>query len=129
MTSKKLTRTQEMINFVWNNGPSTWTEIQRYMVGWDGTDQELCKSGARGYGAMSFWKTARSSARNRQYHMTKHGTHYVVIHSDTNKIHMKDKHRYNYKYKHTTNLQFTDNYQSKHSSDYIEAKGGIHKYN
>jgi len=104
MENKKLTRTQEMINFVWNNGPSTWTEIQRYMVGWDGTDQELCKSGARGYGAMSFWKTARQPARNRQYYITKPKGHlidfapsnkyYVVIDATTNQIHVKDKHKH-----------------------------------
>ena len=106
--AKKLTKTQKMINFVWNNGPSTWTEIQMYMLDWDGTAQELYESTSRGYGGLGVWKTATSSARNRQYHITKHGTHYVVIHSDTNKIHMKDKHRYDYKYKHTTNLQFTN---------------------
>ena len=96
MENKKLTRTQEMINFVWNNGPSTWTEIQRYMVGWDGTDQELCKSGARGIGAMSWWKTARQSARNRQYYITKPAgsKYYVVMDANTNKIHIKDKHKH-----------------------------------
>jgi len=94
--AKKLTRTQEMINFVWNNGPSTWTEIQKYMLDWDGTDQELYKSCARGTGAMSWWRTAKMSARSRQYYITKPAgsKYYVVMDANTNKIHIKDKHKH-----------------------------------
>ena len=94
--AKKMTRTQEMINFVWNNGPSTWTEIQMYMVGWDGTAQELYKSCARGYGGLGVWKTARQSARNRQYYITKPkgSKYYVVMDATTNKIQIKSKHKH-----------------------------------
>ena len=94
--AKKLTRTQEMINFVWNNGPSTWTEIQMYMLDWDGTAQELYNSSSRGYGAMGVWRTAKQPARNRQYYITKPkgSKYYVVIDANTNKIHIKSKHKH-----------------------------------
>ena len=94
--AKRLTKTQKMINFVWNNGPSTWTEIQMYMLDWDGTAQELYKSTSRGYGGLGVWKTATSSARNRQYHITKPkgSKYYVVIDDTTNKIHIKSKHKH-----------------------------------
>jgi len=94
--AKKMTRTQEMINFVWNNGPSTWTEIQMYMLDWDGTAQELYNSSSRGYGGLGVWKTAKQPARNRQYYITKPAgsKYYVVMDSESNKIQIKSKHKH-----------------------------------
>ena len=94
--AKKLTKTQKMINFVWNNGPSTWTEIQMYMLDWDGTAQELYKSTSRGYGGLGVWKTATSSARNRRYYITKlAGSKYYVVYDDyADEVHIKPQHKH-----------------------------------
>ena len=45
---------------------------------------------------LGVWKTATSSARNRQYHITKPkgSKYYVVIDDTTNKIHIKSKHKH-----------------------------------
>lgn len=86
---KKLTITQKMINFVYNNGPSTWTEIQMYILGlhgYKGTAQEMYKSSLRGYGSLGVWKCAKRSARGRNYYISNRDIHtndvskrYVVV--------------------------------------------------
>lgn len=71
---KELTITQKMINFVYNNGPSTWTEIQMYILGlhgYEGTAQEMYKSTVRGYGALGVWKCAKRPAHGRRYYIKK----------------------------------------------------------
>ena len=69
MAKKQLTKTQEMINFVHNNGPCTWTEIQLWLTGCPDA-KTLYESTYRGYGAMGIWKCAKRPARNRQYYIT-----------------------------------------------------------
>ena len=96
---KKLTITQKMINFVYNNGPCTWTEIQMYILrlqGYKGTAQEMYKGTLRGYGCLGVWKCAKQSARGRRYYISNQDIHtndidkkYVVVDSYTGKTKWK----------------------------------------
>ena len=88
MAKKQLTKTQEMINFVYNNGPCTWTEIQLWLTGCPDA-KTLYESTYRGYGGQSFWKTATQPARGRNYFIQKSFGKYVVIDKRTNGIKRK----------------------------------------
>jgi hypothetical protein len=95
---KKLTKVQKIINFVYNNGPCTWTDIQMFITNWKGTAKELYESSERGYGCSGIWQCVTSPARGRHYFLdTKHcgppsgGTKkYVVVDSRTSLIKLKN---------------------------------------
>ena len=65
---KKLTRTQKIINFVYNNGPSTWTDIQKFITGCDDADK-IYNSTLRGHACSGIWKCVRRPARGRHYYL------------------------------------------------------------
>ncbi len=65
---KKLTRTQEIINFVYNNGPSTWTDIQKFITGCDDA-KKIYSSTMRGWACSGIWKCLRRPARGRHYYL------------------------------------------------------------
>ena len=65
---KKLTRTQEIINFVYNNGPCTWTDIQKFITGCD-SPLKIYSSTMRGWGCSGIWLCAKRPARGRHYYI------------------------------------------------------------
>ena len=89
---KKLTRTQKIINFVYNNGPSTWTDIQKFITGCDDA-KKIYSSTMRGWGCSGIWKCVRRPARGRHYYIkrTKHEGLYYVIDNRTGNIKLKKK--------------------------------------
>ena len=93
---KKLTKVQEMINYVYNHGPCSWTDIQMFITDFEGTPKELYKSNLRGYGSLGIWKCVRRPARGRHYFISNQDIYnndcskrYVVVDSRTMKTKWK----------------------------------------
>ena len=89
---KKLTRTQKIINFVYNNGPSTWTDIQKFITGCDDA-KKIYNSTLRGHACSGIWKCVRRPARGRHYYIRKNTGSglYYVIDNRTGNIKLKNK--------------------------------------
>jgi len=99
---KKLTRTQEIINFVYNNGPCTWTDIQKFITGCDDT-KKIYSSTMRGWACSGIWLCLRRPARGRHFFLSnkldayktmqngKMKRRYVVIDNRTMNVKLKSK--------------------------------------
>ena len=92
---KKLTKTQKIINFVYNNGPSTWTDIQKIVTGCDNAEK-IYNSSMRGWGCSGIWKCLRRPARGRHFYISnvngfsfKNKRRYVVIDNRTGNVKLK----------------------------------------
>ena len=93
---KKLTRTQKIINFVYNNGPSTWTDIQKFITGCDDA-KKIYNSTLRGNACSGIWKCLRRPARGRHFYISNKlkafgpQRRYVVIDNRTGNVKLKKK--------------------------------------
>jgi len=90
---RKLTKVQKIINFVYNKGPCTWTDIQKFITGCDDA-QKIYNSSMRGCGASGIWKCVVKPARGRDYFLSRiqsGGTmKYVVTDNRTSMMKLKN---------------------------------------